>query len=335
MPNADQRREMQMSLNRINNRRPPFPCIAVFFAKDPQITGNKVIRFSDQDQFDKFVVQTVAMTRVALHTTDLLDVPIRTLLHIYNQYRSTEDELPWDYFPESMDTPSIRQLVFDVLPHIATPFEETPMGTSSTPENGTAPTSTGTTSTEAKAAEKAAAKAAKDKEKEDRKAATAAKRADGVIGNIKAALDTEKGITQNEMLDILEKKFPDRSRDGMSSTVKIQFSRLQKSTGRDIHNAMIEGRGRVYKFKDKGAVPGKVVTAPATGEAAATSTPSNGAPPSGEAVIPAEERAAASTGPVGTTTPTTPAPQAATATAPAKAAAKAPAPAGAKTAGKK
>ncbi len=323
MPNAEQRHAAQAALQikRINHRMPPFPCIAVAFSRNDGVYGNKIVKFSNQKTFDTFLVGTIALTRVALFPADLTDVPVRTLLHVWNQFLSTQDEPAVDFFPEGMSLEQIHHLVFGVLQDLATPFEETQMGTSAPADGTTATSATGTTSTEAKAAEKAAAKAAKEQEKADRKAATAAKRADGVIGSIKAALETDKGVTQNEMLDILVGKFPDRTRDGMSSTVKIQFSRLAKSTKRDIHNAQIEGRGRVYKFADKGPVPGKVVTAPAAGEAAAAPA-ANGT---------------TSTGPVGLGTPSGPGPQGATATEPAKAVQEAPAPKGTttKTAGKK
>ena len=72
------------------------------------------------------------------------------------------------------------------------------------------------------------------------------KRAEGVIGTIKAMIDTKGGATQAEILDALVQKFPRRTRDGMSSTVRIQCSRLAKSTGRAIISKDIEGRGRVY-----------------------------------------------------------------------------------------
>jgi hypothetical protein len=173
------------------------------------------------------------------------------------------------------------------------------MGTATAPETGTA--TNATTKAEAKAAEAKAKREAREKEKADKKAAAAAKRADGVIGNIKQALEQDSGTTANEILDKLVEKFPDRTRDGMSSTVKIQFSRLAKSTGREIINQKIKGRGRVYKFADKGPIPGEIETeapAPATNgtapaAAASTEATSTSAPAAQAASAPATPPAAA------------------------------------------
>jgi hypothetical protein len=78
-----------------------------------------------------------------------------------------------------------------------------------------------------------------------------------VIATIKAHLESKSGGTHAEILDDLVTKFPDRTRDGMHSTVKIQCNRLAKTTGRAVSSKDIQGRGRVYKFEDKGAIPGK------------------------------------------------------------------------------
>lgn len=96
-------------------------------------------------------------------------------------------------------------------------------------------------------------------EKTARKAANAAKRADGVIGTIKQALQQPNGTTRAEVLATLTSKFPTRDPMGMVVTVGIQFSRLAKSTGVPIDNKVIEGRGRVYGFRNTIQFPPVVV----------------------------------------------------------------------------
>lgn len=103
------------------------------------------------------------------------------------------------------------------------------------------------TKAEALAAERAAKRAEKEAAKEARKAANKAKREDGVIGTIKAALSTPAGVTKSEMLAQLQAKFPDRDPMGMACTVGIQFSRLSKT--RKVVNRKLD-RGRVYGFQD-------------------------------------------------------------------------------------
>lgn len=299
MTTAGERNAFQANLRgSINHKSPPFPCNVLAYSKDANINGYKIIRFSTQESFDKFRVMTVAMVCVVLVEEDLDRVPESKLRLIYNQHAAKGEELDSTEIPRN----ELQGLVFGVIhnPDAATPYEETKMGTATPPETGTAPTTAAeaTTKAAAKAAEALAKKQAKEKEKADKKAEAAAKRSDGVIGTIRQALDTETGTTAAEVLDKLVKKFPDRTRDGMSSTVKIQFSRLEKSTGRDIINAKIVGRGRVYKFADKGAVPGVVeVDAPA---------PAPAAPPAAEAPAPVTAPALV---------PSTPAPTAAAAPA--------------------
>jgi hypothetical protein len=100
-------------------------------------------------------------------------------------------------------------------------------------------------------------RAAKLAEKEARKAANAAKRADGVIGTIRSMLEQPTGATRAEVLAKLTEKFPTRDPLGMAVTVGIQFSRLAK-VGGNISNYKVEGRGRVYGF-DKTLVRPAVV----------------------------------------------------------------------------
>ncbi len=257
MPNALERMQAQQSLRTspsINNKMPPYPCFAILYSRQERNTTCKVIQFKNQRDFDQCRTFTVARVRVILRDTDLSEVPTSVLLEIHNRARVSRGEQPLTEFADDLDIVEIQRLIIGDLPVVATQYEELKMS----PDNeGNVATAAAPTAD--KSAEKEAAKKAKAAEKEAQKAATAAKRADGVIGTIKAGLDTTEGTTANEVLDKLVAKFPDRTRDGMSSTVKIQFSRLAKSTGRAIHNANIEGRGRVYKFADKGPVPGKVV----------------------------------------------------------------------------
>lgn len=125
-------------------------------------------------------------------------------------------------------------------------------------------TPVGPTKMELLQAKRAEARAAKAAAKEARKAELAAKRADGVIGTIKAALEQPQGTTRKEVLETLTQKFPDRDRDGMAVTVGIQFSRLAKSTGKPITSAKVEGRGRVYGFTDTLVLPKVEAVAPTT-----------------------------------------------------------------------
>lgn len=259
MPSADERNAMQRKLRgSVNHKMPPFPCNVLLYSKDSNIKGFKLIRFSTQAAFDKFRNMTVAMVRVILVEEDLADVSDERLRFIYNQLAPEGQELDTTEIPRN----ELHGLVFGVIhdPDAATLYEESDMTAATAPETGTPDTAESKTKAEARALEQKQKRELKEKEKADKKASAAAKRADGVIGTIKKALDTAEGTTANEVLDTLVKKFPDRTREGMSSTVKIQFSRLEKSTKRDIINAKIKGRGRVYKFADKGAVQGEIET---------------------------------------------------------------------------
>lgn len=243
-----------------NMKSPPYPCTVVAFSKVPSITAFDVYVFESDAQFNHYRAMSMAAVRVTRTPADLADVPEETLLRMY---LTACPETPDKQFPEGGDP---RELVFGILPKLSSPYKDSAMATE-----------TGQTKAEAKALERKQARETKAAEKEAAKKAAAEKRANGVIGTIKAGLLSKAGVTQNEILDQLVEKFPDRTREGMSSTVKIQFSRLSKSIG-TINNAMIEGRGRVYKAESAGTIPGKVV-APATKAEPAAETKAPAAAP--------------------------------------------------------
>jgi len=66
----------------------------------------------------------------------------------------------------------------------------------------------------------------------------------GVIATIKAAMARAKGATHAEMLNILVETFPERNREGMLSTCKIQANK--NATEKE----KVEGRGLVYYIKE-------------------------------------------------------------------------------------
>jgi ribosomal protein L31E len=252
-----------------------FPATVLRFAK--QGNAYELITFRTQQQFVAYLANTAGVYRWIRNLNQetiaksIEDVPTPVLLAIYNRTRGEE---PLDRF-RNRETAEKRTA--EILMNVSVQYEDTDMAKKTS--------ETGQTKAEAKAAERAAAKAKKEAdkaaEKEANKATNEAKRADGVIGTIKAFLETETGATQTEILDNLVTKFPARTRDGMSSTVKIQCSRLAKSTGREIVSKNIEGRGRVYKFADKGAIPGVEVVAKAD-------TPAPAATPAAPSAAPAE-----------------------------------------------
>lgn len=291
MTDAGERFALQQKLRgAVNHKSPPFPCNVLAYSKDSTVRGFKLLRFSNQESFDKFRVMTVAMVRVILVQEDLDDIPEPTLRYAYNTLEP-DNQLDSTEIPRN----ELQGLVFGVLhnPAAATPFEEIQMGTATAPDPGTATAAADAkTKAEAKTQEAAAKKAAKEAEKAKKKADALAKRSDGVIGTIRQALDTVEGTTANEVLNKLVAKFPDRTRDGMGSTVKIQFSRLEKSTGRDIINAKIVGRGRVYKFADKGVVPGEVEVETPPAAPPAPTAPAAAAPPAPAAPTPPAPAAA-------------------------------------------
>lgn len=300
MANALERNQAQKNLSSlrgsVNHKMPPFPCTVLAYSKSPSVNSFQVILFSDQATFDRYRIMTVAMVRVALSPDDLADVPEDKLRFIYNKIAGQEASLPAD---SEVPIEELRGLTFGVLKGAAIPYEEIQMTTTASPE--VEAKTKAEADSAAKKAEREAAKAKKSAEKAQREAERKAKRADGVIGTIKAALDTDAGTTQDEILDKLVAKFPDRTRDGMSSTVKIQFSRLAVSQGRSIINKKIVGRGRVYKFADKGPVQGVEEVAEKPAPAATAAAPAAEVPatpvPTTPAPAPAPVAAAPATKP--------------------------------------
>lgn len=68
----------------------------------------------------------------------------------------------------------------------------------------------------------------------------AAPKGPGVISTIKELLSRDGGVTHQEAVNELTKRFPDRDAHGMSKTVRIQFSRQKAVKSED------EKRGVVY-----------------------------------------------------------------------------------------
>lgn len=245
------------------------PVYVIRFAKDDGNDAHEFLRFESALAFKAWAPTQIGALRIIETKDDLKDVPTPVLLAIFNRTRADK---PLDRF---RDRETAENRVFEVAfkDGVATPSNESLMAKAEAATQTEAKTKAEAEAQqrkadrEAKKAEKAAEKekAAKDRE---------AKRADGVIGTIKTILESDRGGTVDEIMTTLTAKFPDRSPDGMKSTVKIQTSRLAKSTKRTIVNEVIKGRGRVYKFEDKGAIPGErevaVAEAPAedaTGEA--------------------------------------------------------------------
>ncbi len=263
-----------------------FPLICVRFSKVPDTQAWEVVKFDDPAIFRRYAYG-IGAYRVVTQVSDLADVPNKVLLGIFNTSRKTTGEPPLDRF---RDRTAAETRTFEVLGTTAVDFKETTMG-----ENETK-SATGTTKTEAKAAERKLARENKAAEKATEKAAKekarAEQRAGGIIGTIKSMLENATGATQTEILDALCAKFPDRKREGMASTVKIQCSRLAKTTKRVIVSKEIVDRGRVYKFEDVGAIPGKEVVK----EAPPAAAPAAPAAPAPVAAAPTAPAAAAKPG---------------------------------------
>lgn len=253
---------------RINDTSPTCPCVALRFSTTNDV-AYELIKFETLKQFNDWRVMSVGAVRVIRSATDLADVPTTVLLSIFNRSRHRGDRVD-EPIARFRDRASAESRTFDVIFDVTTPFQESQM------EQAKA-TSEATTKAEAKAQERKAAKdtkaAAKATETAAKEAAKVDRTSNGVIGNIKAVLESDNGGTVNEILAVLTNKFPERTADGMKSTVKIQTSRLAKTTGRKIVSAEIQGRGRVYKFADKGEIPGERVVEQAAPEVpAATPT---------------------------------------------------------------
>lgn len=258
-----------------------FPVTILFFNHvNSTDATHEVVTFNEANELVAYLANTMAASRVVTgQPKELVDVPTQTLLGIFNR---TRGESPLDRF---RDRKSAETRTAEVVMSLAVPFTETQMAKQEA-------AATGTTSTEAKAAERKAAREKKAAEKaaakETAKKEREAKRAGGIIGTIKSFLESKTGGTQAEILDKLVEKFPDRSKDGMMSTVKIQCSRLAKTTGREISAKEIQGRGRVYKFVDAGPIPGKEVVKEAP-------KPEPAAPKAGTSTTPAAQPAAVET----------------------------------------
>ena len=194
--------------------------------------------------------------------SDLAVVPTPTLLAVFNAYRKTQKEAPLDRF---RDAATAQTRVYAILATLAKPFTaptapEGTMSATAAPEKPKASAKLTDDQKAANAKARADIKAAKDAEKASKKSAAKAEKGPGVIGTIKAMIDTKNGTTLAEFLEEATAAFPDRQVDAMSTTFRIQSSRLAKTLGRNIISAEIEGReGRVYKFADQGAIPGKPV----------------------------------------------------------------------------
>jgi ribosomal protein L31E len=272
MSNAAKRHQMQSQVSTVNPATDPsdddtensnvvtrnfqivdlvLPATLIRFSKSNKNPFYEIVTFEQQGQLVSYLAATMGAVRVFDGSPESLkDVPTVTLLAAYN---SSRGDSPLDRF---RDRHTAEARTAEVLQGLAVKYEDTSMAKAEA-------AAVGQNSTDAKAAEKKAAREAKAAqkatEKEAAKKATAEKRAGGVIGTIKTFLESKTGGTQAEILDALVTKFPERTRDGMSSTVKIQVSRLAKSTGREIASKEIVGRGRVYRFVDAGPIPGKEV----------------------------------------------------------------------------
>lgn len=94
-------------------------------------------------------------------------------------------------------------------------------------------------------AKEKAAKAAPAKEK----AAKPGPKGVGVIAVIQHLMERKTGASVDEMVAALAEKFPDRSVEGMTSTVRIQVNRLPKKLGREVEKSTSEKRGGlVYRM---------------------------------------------------------------------------------------
>lgn len=231
-------------------------------ANEPKSQVFQVVRLQGIDQIrlykSSFVGQVVAVRKAE----DLATVHTPVLLAMFNAARKAAGEEPLARF---RDRATAEQRTFEVIAQLEVPF---------VPNQGIQKM------TDQKQAEqdKAAAKAQREQEKADakakreqeREAAKAKKQAEkdalkaakgpGVIGTIREFVTrrTPFGATIDEMLDELVQRFPERDREQMQTTCRIQVSRLQKDERvGTISSALIEGRGRVYaNVKNPADIPG-------------------------------------------------------------------------------
>lgn len=225
-------------------------------------TGFEVVTLATLTDKRAFMVARTGKFVLVTQPSDLAVVPTPTLLALFNSYRKTQKEAPLDRF---RDAATAQTRVYAVLAALATPFTAptAPEGTMTAVAAPEKPKASAKLTDEQKAANLKArtdAKAAKDAEKADKKAAAKGAKAPGVIMTIYGLFDTDKGATLSEFLAVAKAKFPERDPNSMSTTFRIQSSRLTVTHGKKIHSAEIEGReGRVYKFVDRGPIPGKPV----------------------------------------------------------------------------
>lgn len=70
----------------------------------------------------------------------------------------------------------------------------------------------------------------------------------GVIDAIRASLENPKGVSVDEILADLQKQFPERTIDGMRTTVRCQINRLPGKLGRTLQSRFDTERGKVYQW---------------------------------------------------------------------------------------
>jgi hypothetical protein len=285
-PAAIERSAPEPVSTRPKDRNPAFPARVLRFAKANNTAYELVLFAADTNEreYQGWLALNIGAKRVIRSAKDLAEVPMPILLDIFNKTRGDQ---PLDRF---RDRETAENRVFEVLQKddLYTPWTEKKLMAEA------ATKTEAKTKAEAKAKEKAEAKKIRDDKKQADKLAkdkAAKERSEGgVIGTIKSVLLSAKGGTIDEILETLTKKFPDRGADGMRSTVKIQTSRLKDKIGA-IENAEIVGRGRVYKAKSAGEIPGKRVEKAA--EPAATETKSADAKGAEKGATKAPEAAAA------------------------------------------
>jgi hypothetical protein len=105
------------------------------------------------------------------------------------------------------------------------------------------------TKAELRAAELKAKREQREAAKAAKKAANQAKRENGVIGTLHQALLRPAGVTKKEVVAELTAKFPDRDPIGMTTTVGIQLSRLQKKNGKIVSRKQPNRDGLVYGYE--------------------------------------------------------------------------------------
>ena len=108
----------------INFTRPAFPCNVISFSKQPGNEAFDIFRFDSQEQFDHYRVGTVAAVRVIRAAEHMKDVPIATLMAIFQSSQPARLLSGAD---------RLDALVFDILPDIAIPYGERIMSTSAAP----------------------------------------------------------------------------------------------------------------------------------------------------------------------------------------------------------